>query len=99
MSYSPTGADRYPDYEFQDYEHDDVEYIGESKTMPYYYTEPDDKVFGAKVNEEDERLEPDPETERTLDAEEELGEVLEEIGEKTGWESLSEWAREHLEDE
>ena len=99
LSYAPSGADRFPDYEFQDYERDDVQYIGDDKTQPYFYSEPDDKVFAAKVNEDMKRLEPAPETERSVGAKEELGEVLEEVGEATGWESLSDWAREHLEGE
>ncbi|MFD1646486.1 hypothetical protein [Haloarchaeobius litoreus] len=37
-----------------------------------------------------------PDSERELQPEETLGEASETVGEKSGWETLSEWADDHL---
>lgn len=66
---------------------------------PAYYVPGDHRVETGDLDRNGD-LERDPDGESwTLEAEEEVGEFLERIGEERGWDSLSEWAREHLEHE
>jgi hypothetical protein len=68
--------------------HGGVFYDGETHTL-----------FSGDVNEDDERIVPVPDAEVDLEPGETLGEALERVGEQTGWDSLSEFARDHLEDD
>ena len=56
-------------------------------------------VYGTKADEENRRLTSDRETEWEVETDDAVGEVIEEIGETVGWVSLSEYARDHLNDE
>ena len=68
-----------------------------SDKAPVIY-DPDERAFHrARVDEENGRLIPGDESEWTLEATETLGEGLERIGRETGWEWLSEFARERIE--
>lgn len=55
--------------------------------------------FEARADETEKRITPKEDTERSFDAEESVGEAIELFGEEVGWDGLSEWAREHLEDD
>lgn len=60
------------------------------------YDEERQTVFEADVDEEDRELVPREDTEREVGASESLGEVLEDVGDSLGIESLSEFAEERL---
>lgn len=60
------------------------------------YDEERQSVFEAEVDEEDRRLVPREDTEREVGASESLGEVLEDVGDSLGLDSLSEFAEERL---
>lgn len=62
-----------------------------------FYDEREEVVFEADVEEGDGRYVPLEGTEREPGPTETLGDVLEEFGEQLHWESLSEFARNHLE--
>jgi hypothetical protein len=75
-----------------------VEFLGQRDDgTPAYYDKNNHVTFEGDVDHENRRV--TPTNERSLDAEEKLGEVIEEFGDAVGWESLSDFAREHLEDE
>jgi len=56
-----------------------------------------ESVYEAETDAEEGELVLDESSARNLGAEEELGEVIEDIGERLGWDGLSEFARERLE--
>ncbi len=66
---------------------------GEGGAMLYNPTT--NELTRGEVDELNDRIVPG-ETERELDPGESLGEALESIGDSLGWESLSEFAEEHL---
>lgn len=63
------------------------------------YDEDNQSVFEADVDEEEQRLVAREGTEREVDDSGGLGEVLEDVGDSLGLESLSEFAEEHLQDD
>jgi len=63
-----------------------------------FYDEGTGTLFSGEVDEDEEQVVPVPDTEVDLEPGETLGEALERVGEQTGWDSLSVFAREHLED-
>lgn len=64
-----------------------------------YYVPGARTVEAGKIDENGELQRADDGESWALEAEEELGEFLERVGEERGWDSLSDWAREHLEHE
>lgn len=78
----------------------DWEYLGTvpQEDAPMLYNVETGFVHRALVDHERERLTPEDESTWELDPEETLGEFLERVGQDVGWESLSEFARDHLED-
>ena len=75
-----------------------VEFLGtRDDGTPAYYDSNEHATFEGEVDHDEQRVRPT--NERSLDAEQKLGEALEELGDATGWDSLSEFARKHLEDE
>ncbi len=55
-------------------------------------------VYEAETDAETGAIVPDESSARNIDAEEELGEVIADIGDRLGWDGVSEFAREHLEE-
>ncbi|WP_435333615.1 hypothetical protein [Haloarchaeobius sp. TZWWS8] len=77
---------------------DDVEHVGVlNKGMNVFYQPNSSMFFTTEVDEEREEHTFVEGTDRELRPGETLGEAIESVGEKTGWESLSEWAENHLE--
>ncbi|WP_435077989.1 hypothetical protein [Halococcus sp. AFM35] len=77
-----------------------TEYLGLARgDTPMLYEPSTNRLYEGNLDRENERIVPREETERELDPEETLGEALESIGEKTGWDSLSSFADEHLTDD
>jgi len=75
-----------------------VEFLGtRDDGTPAYYDRNEHVTFEGEVDHDEQRVRPT--NERSLDAEQKLGEVLEEVGDATGWESLSEFARKRSEDD
>lgn len=64
-----------------------------------YYVPNDRSVETGDIDENGELQRKEDGESWTVEAEEELGEFLERVGEEQGWDSLSDWAREHLEHE
>lgn len=97
MSWKPPSADaRFENWSVEE----DHELLGTvaDEDSPALYDADTDRVFRGQVDPDAEHLTPN--TEAALDeAEESLGEFLERVGEETGWDSLSEFAQDHLEDE
>lgn len=89
---------RYDDWPVEGGGHSDATYVGATTNgVPVFHDQ--GAVFHGVPDEENRRIEPKPDTERRLEPGETLGDVLEEIGESLGWESLSEYGREHQRDE
>ena len=75
----------------------ETEYLGlVDGGAPMLYEPSTNMVYEGDIDRENERIVPREDTERELEPGETLGEVLESIGEKTGWDSLSSFADEHL---
>ncbi|MFB6132053.1 MAG: hypothetical protein ABEJ44_01450 [Halanaeroarchaeum sp.] len=72
---------------------------GQGTTMPIYYDKSEGVFFGAEIDEEYEQFRRLPDQEWVEDPTESLGEAIERLGEELGWESLSEFAESHLEDD
>lgn len=66
---------------------------------PVLYEPSTNTVFEGDLDRQNERIVPREDTERKLEPGETIGEALETIGEKTGWDSLSSFANEHLTDD
>ena len=80
---------------------DEPKFIGEraADANASYYMPEDHRVESGHIDEEGNLVrDPDGES-HDLDPEQELGEYLEEVGKEHGWDSLSEFARDHLEHE
>jgi hypothetical protein len=56
-------------------------------------------VYEAEADHESGEVVPDESSARRLDKEETLADAIEDIGERMGWERLTEFAEEHLEEE
>ena len=72
---------------------------GDVSDAPALYQPADGIVYGTEADEENRRLISDREMEWEVETDDAVGEVIEEIGETVGWVSLSEYARDHLNDE
>lgn len=66
---------------------------------PLYYNHHTQTIHRGNVDHEAERLVPDERPSWEMNPEETLGQFLERVGEETGIDSLSEFARDHLEDD
>lgn len=93
-----TADRRSPNYDDWPVESDSrTEYLGlVGGGSPMLYEPSTNRIYEGRIDDENERLVPKTDTERELNPEETLGETLEDIGEKTGWDSLSSFADEHL---
>ncbi len=87
--------------EYPVHERNDRKYLGvlSEGRAPTFFDPQEGHVYRGEVDRERERVSPGDEHDRTLDPEETLGEFLERVGDELGWESLSAYAREHLEDD
>ncbi|WP_458206311.1 hypothetical protein [Haladaptatus sp. NG-SE-30] len=86
------------EWDIDDDEYDRAEYVGvKDEGDPVFYNPESRSTFRGRVHPEDEQITPVEGSEESLGAGESLGQAIERLGEKTGWESLSEFAREHLE--
>lgn len=82
---------------FNDHREDDVEFVGSTtKGNPMFFDTATRSVFEGEYDEADETVVDVPETERELEPRETLGETLEDLGDDLDWDSLSEFAREHV---
>jgi hypothetical protein len=63
---------------------------------PALYEPHNDIVYQGNIDEENERIVPNPETERRVSSNETIGEVLRDIADSHGWQSLSSFAAEHM---
>ncbi len=86
----------YSTWTIEDREDDEFRYLGLKDDGASMFFHPAAKVTFEGVNNEEKKT-IEPKEEESL--EEELGEWLERVGERTGWESLSAFARDHLEGE
>lgn len=73
--------------------------VGASATSVVLYDEEAQRVFEAEPDETNRRLVPKEGTERELDPSETLGDALEDLGERLEWDSLTEFARDRLQDD
>jgi hypothetical protein len=79
---------------------ENFEYIGQvDGGSPMLFDSSTNTIYEAEADVENEHLIPRPNTEQELEPEETLSKAIEMIGEKTGWESLSEFANDHLNDD
>lgn len=76
----------------------DVEWLGfmGGTGAPALYEPHRDTIYQGTIDEKNERIVPNPETERRVSDNETIGEVLQDIADSHGWESLSNFAAEHL---
>lgn len=101
----PTGHDDWP-IEGYDEGRREAVYLGttnpqgerESSTAVVYDTR-EETIFEADINEEEQRFIPREDTERALKPSKTLGEALENVGKRLGWDSLSDFAQEQLEND
>lgn len=110
---NPGGEDRVDRQEgrgpFEDYQVDgeraqEMAWLGRvdreerTETVGYIFHRDTEMIHEAVLDPETEEWVPDLESGRELAPEETLGEAVEDIGERLGWESLSAFADEHLSD-
>jgi hypothetical protein len=86
------------DWPFEGERHDDAQYVGTAQAggNAWFYSEEGDRLFAGEVDEDRRRLLPASD-ERTVREGESFGEAVERLGDELGWESLSAFARKHLE--
>ncbi|WP_255168695.1 hypothetical protein [Natrononativus amylolyticus] len=88
----------FDDWPISEGEHAGASYVGTTTGgVPVYHG--DGTVFQGRVDEDNREIVPDRDTERELEPGETLGELLEEMGDTLGWESLSEYGERHRSDE
>ncbi|MCT9097586.1 hypothetical protein [Haloarchaeobius sp. HME9146] len=95
-----SNSDPAPDYDWplDDRPRDDVEHVGLLEKGTNVFYQPANSMFFTTEIDEERRAHTFVEgSERELNPEETPAEAIESIGETTGWDSLSEWAEEHLE--
>jgi hypothetical protein len=88
---------RYDEWPLEDHDPKEMNYLGlVSGGSPYFHHDDSNTIYRGTVDDAKERIRLSEDTEHAGEA---LGDVIESIGDRTGWESLSEFAQEHLEDE
>lgn len=87
--------------EYEIEESDDRTYVGvlAGEGTPTFVDPNNGSLYSGRIDSAGQRVTPGDEHDIEIQPGEEIGEFLERVGEKTGWESLSEFAREHLEDD
>jgi hypothetical protein len=88
----------YEDWPFEADRPDDAQYVGTSQAggNAWFYSENGDQLFAGEADEDDRRLLPASD-ERAVREGESFGEAVERLGHELGWQSLSAFARKHLE--
>lgn len=71
---------------------------GDVESTALVYDEEDEAVFQAVIDEDNQQLVPKDGTERELESDDSLAEALAAFGDRLEWDSLSEFARERLQD-
>lgn len=90
---SSAGRGDYGNWSIASDEHADANYVGTTaEGTPVYHGE--GRVFHGEPNTDERTVTPIPNTERSLEPGEAIADVIEEIGETLGWESLSEFGEE-----
>ena len=90
---------RYDEWPIKDHEQMEMTYLGlVGNGSPYFHHDRSGTVYEGTVDEARQQISLTEDTEHSIDSET-LGETIESIGERAGWESLSEFAQEHLQDE
>lgn len=86
---------RYDEWPIADERHRDAQYLGSTAGgTPFYHH--GGTVFRGEPDAENREIAPDADSKRELAADEKLGDVVAEIGDSLGWESLSAFAEDHL---
>lgn len=70
--------------------------VGAGQGAPALYEPRNDIIYEGNIDKENKRLVPDPETERQVSPNETIGDVLQDIADSRGWQSLSNFAAEHM---
>ncbi|WP_293030885.1 hypothetical protein [Natronococcus sp.] len=84
---------------FDEHSEDDVEYVGSTaEGTPMFFDTASRSVFEGEYDDE-ETVVDRPGSERELEERASLGETIETLGDELGWESLSEFAREKVQDD
>ncbi|AGB37705.1 hypothetical protein [Natronococcus occultus] len=84
---------------FDEHSEDDVEYVGAtSEGTPMFFNTASRSIFEGEYDGK-ETVVDRPGTERELEDRASVGEMIENLGDELGWESLSEFGREHADDE
>ena len=91
----------YDEWPVSDPEHTDREHLGVTghESQMLMYDKASNAMYVADVDHEAEKIGNPRRSDRQLQAEETLGEYLERVGDDHGWEWLSDFAREHLEED
>ncbi|SIR01579.1 hypothetical protein SAMN05421858_1130 [Haladaptatus litoreus] len=77
---------------------ENAEYVGvRNEGKPVFYDKENNSTFEGEPHPENERITPVEGSEESLGAEETIGQAIDRLGEKTGWDALSEFAQKHLE--
>ncbi len=84
---------------FDEHSEDDVEYVGSTaEGTPMFFDTASRSVFEGEYDDE-ETVVDRPGSERELEERASLGETIETLGDELGWESLSEFAREKVQND
>jgi hypothetical protein len=70
--------------------------VGGAGGAPALYEPHTNVIYQGTIDETNERIVPDPETERQVSSNETIGEVLQDIADSHDWQSLSTFAAEHM---
>lgn len=90
---------RYDEWPMEDHDPKEVNYLGlVSNGAPYFHHADSGTVYRGNVDAVNQRIRLEEDTEHDIEPGKALGDAIESIGERTGWDSLSEFAQEHLPD-
>lgn len=90
---------QYNEWDIKDYSRKEMDYLGTaSYGVPYFHHADSSTIYEGSVDDTKEQIRLREDTAHEIEPGKTLGETIESIGEQTGWESLSEFAQEHLPD-
>lgn len=98
MGPTPTGHD---DEDWTIDHSESLRYLGttdDGQTAAFYHAD-EHAVYHGDLDYDERTVTAHDESAHSLDASDSLGRFLEDVGDETGWDSLSEFAENHLEDE
>lgn len=88
---------KYEDWPVEGERDDEAKYVGMVEGGgAWFYNEENHSLFERELDRDDRRLLPASD-EQSIPHEETLGEAVERLGDELGWDSLSDFARKHLE--